>query len=170
MKPVLPLLVLGLLASIVTGREQAVAPEPASAVPARSPHTATAVQDLELNRLVRERRDRNFADLFATTSLATPEVRAFAAKPEPAPAPVHTPTPPAAPSAPPLPFAYLGRMVNGDRAIAYVLKGDQLYLAEAGVALGDEYRVEGVTDAAVHFVYVPLGTRQVLSFPIAEAN
>lgn len=174
MRPVIPLAALALLATIVTGREQPLSPEPVA--PARQ-HNAQAVappQELDLDKLVRQRHERSVTDLFAARAFVPPTEPKprVAPAPEPAPAatpaPAAEPAPPVVPVAPPLPFAYLGRMVKGERAVAYVLKGEQMHLAEAGHMLGEDYRVEGVTDSAVHFLYIPLGTKQVLSFPVRE--
>jgi len=169
MRPLVPLAALALLAGLVTGREQAPAPERTPASLSRAPQQqAPNMPELELDRLVRQPHGRSFSDLFAVPVTA-PSIEPPVFLPEPVPAQaVAAAVPAPAPAAPPLPFAYLGRMVNGDRIVAYLLKGDQMHLAEAGQILGDDYRVEGITDAAVHFVYLPLGTKQVLNFPVRE--
>jgi len=168
MRTLVLLLGLALLAGMVTGREQPAAPVPMHAGPAPSAQPPPAPpQELDLDLLVRQRHERRFTDLFAVPS-APPPIET--APPAITPVAVRTaaPAPAAPPAAPPLPFAYLGRMVNGERIVAYVLRGEQMYLAEAGEVLGEDYRVEGVTDSAVHFVYLPLGTKQILSFPTRE--
>lgn len=70
--------------------------------------------------------------------------------------------------APPLPFTYLGRIVRGGRQIAYLLHRDEMIVAEAGDVIEAVYRIEGVTDSDIQFVYLPLGMRQVLSIPVSH--
>lgn len=170
MKHGLPIAALALLGGIVTGREQPAQPVPPAPGPRPAAEVSAAVPQLELDRLERTRREGGFADLFAPASEPGRVARASPVLPsapsEPALAVVAAASEPTA--APPLPFAYLGRMVKGERMVAYVLRGEEMLLAEAGRMLGPDYRVEGVTDSAVHFLYVPLGTRQVLSFPVRE--
>lgn len=151
---------LALLASIVTGREQP--PVPEAPQPAAD-RVAAPAQELALDKLVRRRAEHDVEDLFASHSWAPPAPAVLPAAPvEPAPPPQ-----PAVPVAPPLPFTYLGRMVKSERTLVYVLKGEDMLLVEAGQTLG-EYRVEGISDSAVSFFYVPSGTRQTLSFPARE--
>lgn len=69
------------------------------------------------------------------------------------------------PAAPQLPFAYTGRILKGEHYYAYLLRKDEMLVAEAGEMLGDDYRVEGITDDAIHLLYVPLGLKQVLPIP-----
>ena len=148
------------LAGVVTGREQA--PEVVAPAERREAQAAPPVEELDLKWIVRERRERSIQDLFENPRPAVPAV-----PPAPPPAPVAEtkPEPPPAPSAPPLPFAYLGQMQNGERLIVYLVRNQEMLLAEEGQTLEPGYKVEGVTDSAVHFVYLPLGTKQVLAIP-----
>lgn len=168
MRPVVPLVMLALLASIVTGREHPVTSAPDLPTPQRNPQPAAAAQDLDLDKLIRQRQERRFTDLFAVRSLAPPPVKTLPPPSAPEALPVAAVAPPATPVAPPLPFAYLGRIIKGDRTLAYLLRGDEMHIAETGQMLGEDYRVEGITDSGVHFVYVPLGAKQVLGFPARE--
>jgi hypothetical protein len=158
-------LALALLASIVTGREQspvAQAPRPAPVPTAESQQAPQS--DLALDKLVRLRTEHDVLDLFAIQSWAPAAVQPAAAPLEPAPP---EPPAPAIPIAPPLPFAYLGRMVKNDRTLVYLLKGEDMLLAEIGRTLGD-YRIDGIGESTMTFVYVPSGTRQTLAFPARE--
>ena len=80
-------------------------------------------------------------------------------------APVRPPEPP---SAPPLPFRYLGRMVKGDQVLVYLLKNNDMFAVEAGTTLERDYRIESVSATEVAFVYLPLGAKQILSVAAAE--
>lgn len=143
----LAVVVLALIATVVSGREK---PDPAAeAAPARAAApvpSAEAMPDLDPTRLQRPKTDQAIADLFAA--------------PAPAPAPSDAPAPA---SAPPLPFQFVARIVDGDNTTVYVMLGEDNYSVKPGLVIDRNYRVEKVTDAAVTFTYLPMGTRQVLS-------
>ncbi len=140
---------LALLASVVSGREK---PDLAQeSTPARTaPAAATeAVPELDLARLKRARTDQAIADLFSAP-----------------PAPAQAPEPAAAaprPSAPPLPFQFVARIIEGGDTKIYVMLGEDHYSMKPGLVIDRNYRVEKVTETAVTFTYLPQGTRQVLS-------
>lgn len=113
-------------------------------------------------------------DLAALNRAATQEIaeHLFAAPPPPAPlqAPAPAPVapavaaPPPAPRAPPLPFRYLGRLIDGDRTSAFVASGSQSLSLKAGDVIDNHhYRVERIADDALEFVYLPLDERQTLT-------
>jgi hypothetical protein len=89
----------------------------------------------------------------------------------PAPAPprplakVVAPEPPPphpAPTAPPLPFQYRGRMIDGNKLVVFLQKQQETVSISAGDVLDNTYKIESITDRAVHFRYLPLDTKQVL--------
>ncbi len=153
-----------LLATVVTGREQDTTPDivaPAkrsAAEPQRAPEPAA----LDLTKLVRMAKPHSGPDLFSSQAPAPP----------PAPVVVAPPPPlveaPPAPVAPRLPFAYLGQMRKGDRVLIYLLKNQELLITEPGATLDKDYRIEGISETAVSFVYLPLDTKQVLRIPARE--
>jgi len=63
--------------------------------------------------------------------------------------------------APPLPFRYIGRMLDGDKLAVFLANGNDSFAAKAGERLGD-YRVDKVTETEVVFTYLPLKTKQTL--------
>jgi Tfp pilus assembly protein PilP len=67
------------------------------------------------------------------------------------------------PSAPPLPFQFVARIVDGGSTAVYVMLGEDHYSVKAGQVIDRNYRVEKVTETAVTFTYLPLRTRQVLA-------
>lgn len=142
---------LALGVSVVAGREsRSPPPAPPEAAP---PRTAEAPPPLDLERLERPGLGELQANLFA------PRRAASAARVAP------PPSPPPAPLAPPLPFRYLGRYVDGERAAVYLARGDEPVLAVQGETLPGGYRVEEVAPEAVTLLYLPLGTRQRLPVP-----
>ena len=69
------------------------------------------------------------------------------------------------PSAPPLPFRYLGQLESRSRAIVFLVRAEDVIVAAAGETIDNVYRIEAITETAVEFMYLPLGVRQSLSVP-----
>jgi len=161
---------LALLASVVTGPgEQQPAPiaEPAPPPPATRDAPARAQSstaesvvaiDLDLDKLKRRKREEPIANLFAPRSFAPPIAAPVAAANAKAPPP----------AAPPLPFRYLGKIIDGDRTSVFVSRGDESYIIESGLRIDPLYQVGEVTETAVTFVYLPLGIRQTLPVPASN--
>ncbi len=76
------------------------------------------------------------------------------------------PPPPAPPSAPPLPFRYFGKWIDGDRTVVFLWNASEGYSVAAGDTVEGTYRIESITDSSVDFVYLPLGSKQTL--PISK--
>ena len=105
-------------------------------------------------------------------SLALPERRANPAPAEdafksqswapPAPPPPPSPSVKASPSAPPLPFSYLGRMEQDGQIFVFLAKQDRNYVVKAGEVLDGAYRLEEVQPGALSFTYLPLKLKQSL--------
>jgi hypothetical protein len=93
---------------------------------------------------------RTNANPFATRSWVPP----------PPPAPVVRAV---VPKAPPLPFVYLGKMLDGKAVTAFVSMGGQTHLLHGGDTVRD-YRVEAISAKEITFVYLPLNEKQRLSF------
>ena len=68
----------------------------------------------------------------------------------------------APPAPPPLPFRYIGRVVQDGRVEVLLLRGAQHFSVAAGEALGSQYRVEKIGDSEILFLYLPLNVQQVL--------
>lgn len=147
MKPAAVMVVaLVLLATIVTGRESE---------PVVEPVRAASAPLLDLSRLSRERKGDSLQEIFAVPQPVIPAP--VVAKPEPV----------TVPSAPPLPFTYLGRMKKGERTTLYLLRNQEMVIAEEGATLEGGYRLERISETTAHFVYLPLGTPQPLGIPPA---
>ena len=140
------------LAWVVGGRQD---PAPAAATSRQPPQSSTKESPavLELENLGRAGEGKAIPDLFAPAPVA-----ATAGEQEP-------PAPPAAPTAPPLPFTYLGRIIDGDRLVVFLARGDEHYTVAAGQTIEERYKVEQVTETAVTFTYLPMRTRQILPIP-----
>jgi hypothetical protein len=162
----LAIVALVLVASVVTGREQHASAPPPSA--AKAPPAATPPpEDLDIDRLHRSRAGPEVQDLFASRApVAPPPAPAPPTVPEPAAE--AAPTPPPAPVAPPLPYRYLGSMTRASGAIVYLVKNDAMFVVAAGDTLEATYRVDDISDSAIHLTYLPLGSKEVLSVPRAK--
>jgi len=151
---------LALIAGVVAGREELssdpqAAPEPAPA-PAMNGAAPQAIPDLDLDKLNRSVRNNRITDLFASKAAApTAPPVAVAITPPP-------PPPPAPPSAPPLPFRYFGKWIDGDRTVVFLWNNGEGQSVAAGDTVEGAYRIEAITDSAIDFVYLPLGSKQTL--------
>lgn len=88
----------------------------------------------------------------------------FAAHSWQPPAPkVAAAAPPPAARAPPLPFKYLGKLMEGGVVVAFLSQGNFTHLLRKGDVLGD-YRVEDITPAGMTFTYLRLNEQQRLTF------
>jgi hypothetical protein len=154
----LPVLALALAASVVVGRErpsQAVV-EPAARIDTR---IQPAEPDIDVSKLVRPAQEARLdpaKDPFARRSFApaqAPQPRGVAA----------------AAAAPPLPFVYLGKMIEDGKLAVFLSRGEKSYSVHAdgkqGQKLDDEYRIDKVTETRVTFTYLPSKTRQTLDIP-----
>jgi hypothetical protein len=108
------------------------------------------------------------ADPFAATSWAPPpppvpaatQTAAATAAAAAAAAGAGPPGGPPPPVAPPLPFVYVGRYVEGSRQIVLLMKGEQLLLVQQGDTIDNLYRLERVAADRIELTYLPLGMRQ----------
>ena len=68
----------------------------------------------------------------------------------------------ATPTAPPLPFTFIGSIERGGRRTVMLMEGEQLHLVGVRERIGENYRVERVTPTQIEFTYLPMQQRQVL--------
>lgn len=142
-------------------------PTPATVAPARPARGAAAVavdksaepsaERVELERLAAREpaAETSAGNAFAPTSWFVP----------PPPPPVvlaPPPPPPPPPSAPPLPFAYLGRYEDKSALVVILTKGDRVYTVVPGDVIDGVYRVERTSVQAVELTYLPLKIPQTL--------
>ncbi len=70
--------------------------------------------------------------------------------------------PAAAPPAPPLPYRYIGRVVQNGKSEVLLLRGGMLHSIGEGDEIDGEYRVERISGAVIQFTYLPAGSKQQL--------
>lgn len=81
----------------------------------------------------------------------------------PPPPPVSV-APAPAPTAPPLPFTYIGRMVDEGVVVVFLSGNGRQYTVKAGDVLDNTYRVETIGDNDAVLTYLPLDIKQTLTF------
>lgn len=72
------------------------------------------------------------------------------------------PAPPPAPTAPPLPFKYLGRILDEGRYTVFLSQENKYLIAREGDRIGNDYRVESITENRMTVLYEPLKQVQEL--------
>ena len=86
----------------------------------------------------------------------------------PPPPPPPAPVPLAAPTAPPLPYTFVGSYTDGNGTTVYfVTREDRVYDVKPGDVLDQIYSVGAVENGQLVFTYKPLNVRQLL--PIGAA-
>ena len=81
--------------------------------------------------------------------------------PPPPPPPPPAPAPP--PVAPPLPYTFLGKKLEGDVWEVFLAKGEQTFIARASQVLENDWRVDSIAPPTLTVTYLPLGLPQTLS-------
>ena len=70
--------------------------------------------------------------------------------------------PPPPPQAPPLPFSYVGRLVEDSDTTVFLASGERNLIVKPGEVIDNTYKVEEVSERAVVLTYLPLSQRQTL--------
>jgi hypothetical protein len=81
------------------------------------------------------------------------------------------PPPPRAapPSAPPLPFVYMGKLAEeGEKIVVLLTKQDRSYAVREGDVLDNAYRVDEIRAPVMILTYLPLNIKQTIQ--IGESN
>lgn len=145
-RAMLVIVALAAVAGVVTGREK-----PSLEVIQERQPTPAADAGIDLAKLARP-------------EASLPQHDPFALRAAPQGAPQAEPAA-QAPSAPPLPFQYIGKVIEQGKLEVYVTRGDELLALTRGQKIGNEYRVDKVTSSSVTFTYLPLKMKQTLDLP-----
>jgi len=74
---------------------------------------------------------------------------------------------PAEPIAPSLPFAYLGRIQEGDdEDVIFVTRNDVVYSIQSGDVLDGTWQLRQVHDSSLEWTYLPLNMTQIIRTPL----
>lgn len=71
---------------------------------------------------------------------------------------------PLQPTAPTLPFTFIGRMIDGKDVVLFLLKNGQQYSVRTNDTLDGTYRVDEITDKLAVLTYLPMNMQQTLLF------
>jgi hypothetical protein len=119
---------------------------------------AETVPEVRLDLLAKRVAAAPAGDPFGAQSWEPPEQRVRRNLPPPPP-----------PQAPPIPFAYMGKLVEDATTTVFLARQDRNYIVRAGDTIDGTYRVEKIGDDALELVYLPLKARQTLPFTAAAA-
>lgn len=81
----------------------------------------------------------------------------------PPPPPPPKPLPPPPPTAPPLPFAYLGKKAEDGIWEVYLARGDQTFIVREQTVIDGTYRVDSVKPPTISLTYLPLNQMQTFA-------
>ncbi|WDY60106.1 hypothetical protein [Pseudomonas sp. PSKL.D1] len=98
-------------------------------------------------------------NLFPTQQWTKPQTLATVTE-QPA---IATPVAAAAPTAPALPFQFVGRIGDRDDLQIFLQSGEKLYVVRQGDVIDDTYRLVRVSASELDLVYLPLHQSQTLS-------
>lgn len=132
-----------------TGQEpvaQVELPRPAARHAAPRPGGQAAIR---LDKLKRTPLEGEVADLFKSKTWYVPP-------------PPPKPAPPPPPSAPPLPFTYMGKLLEDGKVTVFLARQDRNYLAREGDTIDGTYRVDEIRAPLMTLTYLPLNIKQTL--------
>ncbi|VVN41027.1 hypothetical protein PS662_05467 [Pseudomonas fluorescens] len=73
-----------------------------------------------------------------------------------------------APSMPPMPFQFVGRLDDRSDLQVFLQNGEKIYVVRKGDVIDETWRIEGISDVELSFVYLPLHLSQTLSVGSAQ--
>jgi len=86
----------------------------------------------------------------------------------PPPPPAAKPPPPPAPTAPPLPFRYIGKKMDDGPIEVYLVSGDSTYIVQEKTVIDNMYRVDSIKPPTMSITYLPLNQVQTLQIGSAD--
>lgn len=117
-----------------------------------------AIERVHLEKLHMHPTADRTEDAFAPRTWRKPAPKAVAA--------ANTVTIARPPSAPPLPFVYMGKLFSEDARAVFLMQGERNLIVHEGDVIDAIYRVDNLSDAGLTFIYLPTGIQQNL--PIGE--
>jgi hypothetical protein len=127
-------------------------PQPANA--ARGRAALEPLPQLELEKLEIDKSSEPIANAFEPRSWIPPEPKVK--------------TSPSPPQAPPLPFIYVGKMMEDGQTVVFLSKQERNYAVRSGDKIDGTYQVDKINPTTMVLTYLPLNLQQ--SLPIGSAN
>ena len=88
--------------------------------------------------------------------------------PPPPPASAENSAPPPPPSAPPLPFAYLGKAAERGEWEVYLSRGEKTYIVKNKMVIDGVYRVDAIAPPTMTLTYLPLNQVQQINIGVLD--
>ena len=66
------------------------------------------------------------------------------------------------PVAPPLPYIYMGKIIDDGKLTVFLTRDDRAYAIKAGDTIDNQYMVNAVTPQRIELTYLPLGQKQTM--------
>ncbi|APD12365.1 hypothetical protein [Pandoraea sputorum] len=82
--------------------------------------------------------------------------------PPPAPSSAPVPATPLPPTAPPLPFTYLGKALAAGAWEVYLARGEKTFIVHENSVVDDVYRVASIKPPRLSLIYIPMNQQQEL--------
>lgn len=67
------------------------------------------------------------------------------------------------PTAPPLPFKYIGKLVEGTEIKVFLLEGQALHIVKQGDKLANKYQLKAIDENQLTWIYLPMNMTQKMS-------
>lgn len=115
--------------------------------------SAIVMNDGQLESAVRPKAGE-VVDLFKSRTWYIP--------PPPVEEPKGPPPPPPVPTAPPLPFAFMGQVIEDQQVQVVLTRSNRVVTVREGEMIDRNYRLESFHDGILTFVYLPLDIKQTL--------
>jgi hypothetical protein len=145
--------------SAVPSRTEVVAASDSSAAPAPRPSAAGTDGEapaINLEKLKSRELGRAIRDPFATGA-----PRAAKSKPAAGARPAQVVVAPP-PSPPPLPFTYMGKLVQGGDLAVFLVQGERNLVVREGDTIDSLYKVERIAAGGITLLFLPLNQRQTI--------
>lgn len=111
---------------------------------------ADALPELELEKLELDKSREPITNAFEPRSWAPPP-------------PPKNNLPPPPPQAPPLPYTYVGKMVDEGQIVVFLTRQERNYAVRSGDKLDNTYQVDDIKPSVMLLTYLPLNLQQSLT-------
>lgn len=137
-------------------RPEAKKPEPAEREPINPEPGKTGPQHADISGLQLDKLKRAAAPNHKKEPELFPAKSWYIAPPEQKPAPL------APPAAPPLPFSYMGKLMEDGKPVVFLNIRERNFIVKEGDIVAGNYRVEKIQPQMVTMTYLPLNMQQTL--------